>query len=122
MPTYKYEALDSKGVEKVDLIEAETENEACDKVRARNMFPTKITSHDCYPLPEKVPEAPEKGSKQMSRTIFMIGAILFWMATGGFSIAAAFKSDVAMAPYIVGAAWSLITTIGILNNAPEAKK
>jgi type IV pilus assembly protein PilC len=42
MPTFVYEAMDSQGKEVKAEIEATNENEAADKIRAKNYFPTKV--------------------------------------------------------------------------------
>ena len=45
MPTFKYEALDSQGVEIKDEIEALSEKEAVSKIRNMGYFPTKVRAH-----------------------------------------------------------------------------
>lgn len=42
MPTYVYEAMDSQGKEVKSEIEATSEKEANDKIRAQNFYPTKV--------------------------------------------------------------------------------
>lgn len=43
MPTFMYEAMDNKGMEVKDTIEAATEQEAQSKIRERGFYVTKIS-------------------------------------------------------------------------------
>ena len=53
MPTYQYEAMDSRGLEVKDVIEATSEAEAQKKIREQGYFVTKIS---------------EKGRKKKEKT------------------------------------------------------
>jgi type IV pilus assembly protein PilC len=46
MPTYSFEAIDSKGREVRDTVEARTDAEAAEKIRRKGLFPTHIHAPD----------------------------------------------------------------------------
>ncbi|MCW8132810.1 MAG: type II secretion system F family protein [Planctomycetota bacterium] len=55
MPTYSYEAMDSQGRPVHAEIEAASEKEAGEKIRALNYFPTKVVAKGAAAVPTAVP-------------------------------------------------------------------
>lgn len=66
MPTFKFEALDTTGTEVKDSVEAGTEEEASQKIKAMGYFVTKLTA-------AQKAGGKKKGGKKKSRKTFAIG-------------------------------------------------
>jgi type IV pilus assembly protein PilC len=67
MPTFKFEALDTSGTEVKDSVEAGSEEEASQKIKAMGYFVTKLTAVQAKGGKGK------KGAKKKSRKTFAIG-------------------------------------------------
>jgi len=59
MPVFKYEALDSQGVEVKDEIEALSQKEAISKIRNMGYFPTKVRTQGAKKAPAKAAARPK---------------------------------------------------------------
>lgn len=74
MPTFMYEAMDNKGMEVKDTIEAATEQEAQSKIRERGFYVTKIsekgrTKKKTQALPRMGRKNPTPARRERSRLV-----------------------------------------------------
>ena len=64
MPTYAYEAMNSSGQEVKDEVDADSQEEAIAKIRAKNFFPTKVREKAAKKAVRKKKEVIETGPKR----------------------------------------------------------
>src|SRR5687768_578796 len=76
MPTFKFEALDTAGAEVKDAVEASSEEEASQKIKAMGYFVTKLTA-----MQSKAGKKGQKKKSGKSRKTFTIGGVSQKMLT-----------------------------------------